>query len=267
MNKLSQKLRAMFGTEDESKKPKEKTYKSEDINIVQDTKDGNIYVCTLEFLEEEKKGVTILGANNIENGARIVEYRLIRLPVGRPQFGGYVDGRDRNARTLYSFADIWYKTHGERLSLDRVFTESELLSMVEEIRDKLKEAKYMYLYSIKYKDSFPKKHFTGTRYFGCYTEEKEGRKIFETIDDNNLSIQVVGDAQDASLMITIDNKEINAKTRMRYCDLKSAQDFPFEIARIETIGVSRVFNKAKYTPDACRQIIRNYEREKEQGRG
>ena len=266
MNKLSEKLRAMFSTEDESKKPKEKTYTSRDINIVENTKDGNIYVCILELLGKEETRIALLRANNIEDGTKVLDYRLQGLPGGRSCFGGYTDEKDKYEKMLYSFSDVWYKIHGEPLPPNREFTKSELLDMVHEIREKLKEAKYMYLYSIKYKDSVPKKRFVGTRYFGGYTEEKDERKIFETIDDNNLSIQVVGDAQDASLMITIDNKEINAKTRAHYGDLKSAQDSPFEIELIETMGISRVFNKAKYTKEACRQIIRNYERNKNQGR-
>lgn len=264
MNKLSQRLRAMFGTEDESKKPKEKTYKSRDINIVENTKDGSIYVCILELLGKAETWVGLLRANNVEDGAKIVDYRLQGLPGGRTCFGGYTDEKDKYEKMLYSFSDVWYKIHGEPLSPNREFTKSELLGMVQEIREKLKEAKYMYLYSIKYKDSFPEKSFQGTKYFGAYTGE-EDRKIFEAID-NDLGIQAFGDANDARLIITMGGKKIDAKSNLMYDRVLSDEGSPFEIEQIETIGVSRVFNKAKYTPDACRQIIRNYERKQDQGR-
>lgn len=274
MKGFVKRFREMYGTKDESKKPKEKKYKSSDINIVKNTSDGNIYICLLESLGKVGEYVVKIGANNIEDESRITEYKLQMLPAGRVTFGGYVNEEDKTSKSLYSFSDVWYKIYGKLLNPDRTFTKGELLDLQQEIIQKLKQAKFDTIYSIRYKDSAKVKEFEGTKYFGRCREDEQAEPVFEAIDDSSI-FQTVGDKRYKDLVITI-YKDLfitvgpkKIKTKIKVIDgiINDSEESPFDVQKIETKGVSRVFNKSEFTLDACRQIIRDYKREKEEGRG
>lgn len=273
MKDFIKKFREMYGTEDESKKIKEKKYKSRDINIVKNTRDGNIYICLLESLGKVGEYVVKIGANNIEDESRITEYKLQMLPAGRVTFGGYANEEDKTSKSLYSFSDVWYKIYGKPLNPDRTFTKGELLDLQQEIIQKLKQAKFDTIYSIRCKDSAKVKKFEGTKYFGRYREGEQTEPVFKAIDDSSI-FQTVGDTRCKDLVVTIYKdlfniigpKKINTKIKVMDGVIQDSGESPFEVQTIETKGVSRVFDKAEYTLDACRQIINDYERNREKDR-
>ena len=197
---FKKRIKDMCKLKEKNEESKEKTYSYLDICVVEDTIDENIFVCIKKVLEDRSTEYTkTVGANNIEDESQVAEYRLHGLPAGRACFGGYTDKDYNKGKTIYSFSDVWYKIYGRPLQAGTEFTKRQLLEMLPEIEKKFKDTKFMYLYSIKCKDT--------------YTIMKSGEP-------------------------------------------------EFEIELMETIGKSRVYNRAKYTPEACKQIIRNHKRER-----
>lgn len=261
MNSFKEKIKAMVKPKEKSEVAKEEMYEHYDIVIVEDQIDGNTYTCTKERLKPDREYTAKIGANNIEDGTRVAEYILNALPAGRACFGGYTDEEYNTGKEIYSFSDVWYKIYGEAMQTGRKFTKSELLGISQEIKEKLKDAKFMYIYSIKYKNQLPGENkFKGSKYFGAYLDGD--KEIFEMFDDDSICIETVGNSLDGNLVIKIGNEEIDVGSYAIANKIKASNESKFEIELIEQIGSSMVFCKSKYTKEACKQIIRNYERER-----
>lgn len=239
----------------------EKKYEGYDIIVVEDQIDGNIFICTKEKLEADKEYTAKISANNIEDGSQIAEYRLNALPAGRAFFRGYTDKECNKGKKIYSFVDVWYKIYGEPLK-DKKFTNSELLAISKEIKEKLKDAKFTYIFSIECKNSvFRENGFTSPKYFVGYLKNQE-TEIFEMIDDGSM-IKTAGNSLDGNLTLKIGDEQIYVGSFAIANTIKTGKESNFDIKLIEQVGSSRVYNKAKYTREACKQIIKNYERGKE----
>ncbi len=263
MNSFKEKIKAMVKPKEKSEVKQEKKYEGYDIVVVEDQIDGNTFICIKERLEADKEYTSKISANNIEDGSQIAEYRLNALPAGRACFGGYTDKECNKGKKIYSFADVWYKIYGEPLE-DKKFTNSELLAMSQEIKEKLKAAKFMYIYSIKYKNPASEKNgFKGSKYFGAYLSGDKETEIFEMFDDDSICIQTVGNSLDGNLVIKIENEEIDVGSFAIADKINASNESKFEIELIDKIGSSKVYSKAKYTKEACTQIIKRYERGKE----
>lgn len=263
MNDFIRRIKAMTKTKEKSDESKEKLFGNNEIIVVKDTKNQNIFVCIRESLGKMKESVVKVRANNIEDGTEVAEYRLNALPAGRVCFGGYTNKECNEGKKIYSFEDAWYKIYGMPIQAGRKFTRSELQDLVQEIRTKLRNAKFTHLYSIRYKKSaHGKKGFEGSKYFGGYLIEGHEEEQFETINDDSIRIQTVEDNRDGNLIITVGNQEIDTKSSVLNGVVREPKESEFEIELIEGLGVSKVYSRAKFTKDACRQIIRDYEKEK-----
>lgn len=249
------RIKVIVKPKEKSEVEQEKKYEGYDIVVVEDQIDGNTFICTKERLEDDKEYTSKISANNIEDGSQIVEYRLNALPAGRVCFGGYTDKECNRGKKIYSFADVWYKIYGEPLK-NKKFTNSELLAMSQEIKEKLKAAKFTYIFSIEYKNN----GFTSPRYFAGYLKNQE-TEIFEMIDDGSM-IQTDGSSLDGNLTIKIGDEQIDVGSFAIANTIKTRKESNFDIKLIEQAGESKVYSKAKYTKEACKQIIKNYERGK-----
>lgn len=236
----------------------EKRYDYYDIKVRQNIINGDISIYTKEVLESDRR-ITKERITNIENEEDIVDFRLLELPGGRPKLEGYINKEDGENHVLYGFHDIWYKVYGESLSVDRKFTKEELLEIAQDIREKMKQAKFEQLYVVKYKDSYEgKKEFNGSRYFAAYSTG-EGQRVFEQIKDEDSSASTVDNNK---LLIKVGKNEIDTNHTVYYTDVRDrGSDFKVEL--LCTRGRSRVFCMAKYTPDALIRIIEEYERKLE----
>lgn len=209
----------------------EKKYGGYDIVIVEDQIDGNTFICRKQKLESNQKYTTKISANNIEDGSQIAEYKLNALPAGRACFGGYTDKECNKGKKIYSFEDVWYKIYGKFLELGKEFTKSELLAILPEMKEKFKDAKYGYIYFIKSKDD-------DIKCLTQYLSKKNSKvKMLEIIDSQYILTD--------SYIMDIEIPE-------------------FKIEEIKSMGISRVYSKARFTKEACTQIIENYERSVEQ---
>lgn len=264
MNSFKERIKAMVKLKEKSGGTNEKTYEHYDIVVVEDQISGDTYTCTKERLEPNKEYTAKVGASNIEDGTRVVEYRLNALPAGRACFGGYTDKECNIGKKIYSFADVWYKIYGEAIQTGRKFTKSELLAISPEIKEKLKDAKFVYIYAIKYKDQLPGENkFKSSKYFGACLNSDEEKETFEMLGDDSVCIQTAGNSLDGNLVIKIEDEEIDVRSFAIADRIKASNESKFEIELIKSIGSSRIYSKAKYTKEACEQIVRNYEREKE----
>lgn len=259
MNNFKEKIKDMS-------KSKEKTYNCRNLRLIEDRKDGNIFICKTEFLGLIEEHIGKMGANNIEDGTQVVEYTITEGPAGRTVFGEYTDNECNKEKLLYRFDDVWYKTRGRHLSLDQQLTRSELLNLKKEIGKKLKEGKFDCIYSIKCKDAIPKKvKFEGTKYFATYIED-EGTVTFEMINDDSIELKKDG----TDLLIRIANEEIVVKgyyASSIEARIEQFEESNFGIEEIEGMKFSNVknlngYNQAKFTKEACENIIRTYEKGK-----
>lgn len=261
MNEFKERIRAMCKSKEKSEVTEEKMYECWEIIIVEDTIDGNTCICTKEVLKSDKAYTKKISANNVENGEQIVEYRINALPAGRACFGGYTDKECNKDKRIYDFADVWYKIYGKPLKTGRKFTESELIAISQEIKNKLKDAKFTYIYSIKCKDTInAKDKFEGVKYFGGYLEQEQRTEIFEMIDDDD--IKIASDNTEQGVTITIGGQKIHTKSSVLSNSIIASQESEFEIILITSIGTSRVYSKARYTREACKQIVKDYEKER-----
>lgn len=116
----------------------------------------------------------------------------------------------------------------------------------------------MYIYSIRFRNlNYDQKIFEGTKYFGSYSG-KNGEEIFEIFDDQSLSIY----STDDGTYITIEGQKIDTKFSISHGLITAKPRSNFDIKLIAGIGRSWTYELLKYTPEACRQIIKNYEKEK-----
>lgn len=165
------RLRDMCKPKEKSEVRQEKKYDGYDIVVVEDQIDGNTFICIKEKLEPDRKSTAKISANNIEDGSQIAEYRLNALPAGRACFGGYTDKECNKGKKIYSFEDVWYKIYGEPLK-DRKFTNSELLAISKEIKERLKDTKFTYIFSIECKNLVSRENgFTSPKYFVGYLKD------------------------------------------------------------------------------------------------
>lgn len=263
MNKFQEKIKAMCKSKEKTEEPKEKMYSHSEISIVEDTIDKNIFVCVKKFLGSDEDYTRTIGANNIEDENQVAEYRVNALPAGRACFGGYTDKEYNKGKIVYGFADVWYKIYGEPLQAGRKFTKRELLEITPIIREKFKNARFEYIYGIQCKNQNLEKPFEGMKYFGSYSRENQESKTYEMIDDDSVKIDETD--KNEGILITIGNKTIPVKIfDFLNCTIIESEDAQFEAKLIDSIGVSRLYSRAKFTPEACKQIIRNYEKEKEE---
>lgn len=231
MNSFKERIKAMVKTREKKEELNEKRYDYRDIKVVEYTKDGNIFICEIESLgydysEFRRK----IGANDIESGEQVAEYVLQGLPAGRVCFGGYTDKQCNTGKVVYSFIDVWYKIYGKYLESDKKFTKDELLALSSEIKEKFKDTRYRYVYSIKSKGK-------DIKYLTQYLNRKNSKvNMFEIIDDQYI-------LTDSYIM------DINIPE--------------FEIKEIKSVGSSRVYSTANFTKEACTQIIQEYERGKQ----
>lgn len=208
--------------------PKEKTYNYRDLKVVEDRVTKVISICEAEALGYDRTDYRrVIRAMDIESREQVVEYVLQALPAGRACFGGYTDKPYNKGKAVYSFQDVWYKIYGKELKSSRTFTKSELLAVLPEIKEKFKDSKYVYIYSIKSKKDDIK----------ClieYLSRKNSEvKTFEMIDNQ----YILTDSYTMDINIP-----------------------EFKLEEIESIGRSRVYDRAKFTKEACMQIIVDYER-------
>lgn len=226
------RLMDMCKTKAKSKETKEGICDYGDLKVVENTINGDISICKIESLGYDRTEFRRkIGANDIESGVQVAEYILQGLPAGRVCFGGYTDKQCNVGKTLYSFQDVWYKIYGKPLEADKGFTKSELLEASSKIKEKFKDAKYKYIYSIQYKG---KNGSEDINYLTQYLSKKNSEiKMFEMIDNQYILTD--------SYIMDIDIPE-------------------FEIKQIESIGSSRVYDRAKFTQEACKQIIKDYEK-------
>lgn len=258
MNNFKEKIKDMS-------KSKEKTYNCRDLRIIEDTKDGNIFICETEFLGLIEEHIGKMGANNIEDGTQVVEYTITEGPAGRTVFGEYTDNECNKEKLLYRFDDVWYKTRGRHLSLDQQLTRSELLNLKQVIQEKLKEGKYDCIYSIKCKNLQHKRaQFKGAKYFGAYLEDEE-TVAFEMINDDSVELKKDG----TDLLIRIADEEIVVKgyyASSIEAKIEQFEESNFEIEKIEGMRFNRKslngYNQARFTKEACENIIRAYEKGK-----
>ena len=125
--------------------------------------------------------------------------------------------------------------------------------------------KYNYIYSITCKDINNRQNeFEGTKYFGGYLKENEEMQKFEMLDDDSLCVETVGRNEEGNLIIKIGNQEIQTDGYVLGSSTTKSEDSTFEIKLIDSIGISRVFSKAKFTKEACKQIIEDYEKRMDQ---
>lgn len=232
INEFKKRIKDMCKTKEKSEISKEKMYYYGDIKVVENTITGDVSICEVESLGYDRTEFRkIIGANDIESGEQVAEYVLQALPAGRACFGGYTDKLCNSGKALYSFQDVWYKIYGKFLQSGKEFTKNELLAMSSEMKGKFKDAKYGYIYSIKSKGEDIK----------CLIEylsrENSEVKAFEIIDNR----YVLAD----SYIMDIEIPE-------------------FKIEQIKSMGKSRTYSMARFTKEACTQIIDDYERSIEQ---
>lgn len=228
MKAFRERIKYICKRKEKSEEPKEKIYDYRDLKIVEDRATKVIYICEIESLGYDRTEFRReIRANDIESGEQVVEYVLQALPAGRACFGGYTDKPYNKGKAVYSFQDVWYKIYGKLLDEDRGFTKSELLAVLPEIKEKFKDSKYVYIYSIKSKKDDIK----------ClieYLSRKNSEvKTFEMIDNQ----YILTDSYTMDINIP-----------------------EFKLEEIESIGRSRVYDRAKFTKEACMQIIVDYER-------
>ncbi len=264
MQEFKQKIKAMLRTKEQEEQSKGATYGDTDINIVRDTNSGKIWICTKEVVakNEEKYRITV-GSNHIGSEEQMAEYHLQSLPAGRVCFGGYTHKEVNQNKELYRFSDVWYKLYGTPLQMDRKFAKENLLALEPQIEEKWKEAKFSQIYAITCKDqSRKKKLFEGTKYFASC---QEGEEIphFEMIDDENSEIQIRGNARNGRITLIIEGQKIDIEDLCLGSQIVRAKKSEFTIEVIEEIGRSRVYTQAKYTKEACKQIVEQYEREQD----
>lgn len=228
MNSFKERIKAMVKTREKKEEMNEKRYDYRDIKVVEDTKDRNIFICEVESLGYDYSEFRRrIGANDIESGEQVAEYVLQGLPAGRVCFGGYTDNSCNNGKVVYSFIDVWYKIYGKHIKSDKEFTKSELLAVSPEIKEKFKDTRYKYIYSIKSKGKDIKDL---TQYLSRKNSEE---KMFEIIDGKYILTD--------------------------FYIMKS--NIPeFEIKEIKSMDSSRIYSTANFTKEACIQIIDDYVR-------
>lgn len=262
MNDFKKRIEDMCKPKEKIEESKEKTYSHLDIMVVENAIDENIFVCIKEFLDSDREYTRTIGANNIEDGSQVAEYRVNALPAGRACFGGYTDKEYNKGKVLYGFADVWYKIYGEPLQAGRKFTKRELLEITPILREKFKNARFEYIYGIQCKNLNFEKPFEGMKYFGSYSRGNQKSKTYEMINDDSVKIDETD--KNEGILITIGNKTIPIEiSDFLNCTIIKSEDAQFEAKLIDSIGVSRLYSRAKFTPEACKQIIKNYEKEKE----
>lgn len=231
MNEFKQRIKDLCKTK-EKKVSKEKMYDYGDLKVVENKITGDISICEVESLGYDRTEFRKrIGANDIESGEQVAEYILQALPAGRACFGGYTDKQCNAGKRLYSFQDVWYKIYGKFLESGKEFTKSELLAISLEMKEKFKDAKYGYIYSIKSKDD-------NIKYLPQYLSRKNSEvKMFEMVDNQYILTD--------SYIMDIELPE-------------------FKIEEIKSMGISRVYSMARFTKEACIQIIEDYERSIEQ---
>lgn len=222
MKKFKQRIKEMCKTE-ENEIPEEKKYNYGNLKVVENTITGQVSICEVESSGYDYSAYRKIVANDIENGEQVLEYLLRGLPGGRCCFGGYTDKLCNTGKAIYNFQDVWYKIYGKFLKLGKEFTRDELLAKSAEIKEKFKETKYRYIYSIKSKNDNIKPLIQ-------YLKDNEV-KIFEIIDNKYILID--------SYIVSSEMPELK-----------------FE--QIESIGTSRVYTVARFTKEACTQIIDDY---------
>lgn len=180
-------------------------------------------------------------ATNINDEKDVIDYKLISLPGGRVDFGGYLypENLDKSQFDFYSFRDLWYKIFGEELSSNRVFTIEELIGILQIFKSRIDQTKYQGVYEVTYKDSFQgERKFRGSRYFGGVLK---GEKMeYEQINgDDNIQLE--------------ENLSNHRKN-----------DTVFQLINL-CIGLqnSKVYDIPCFTKDALRKIIKLREKEKE----
>lgn len=228
MKAFRERIKYICKRKEKSEEPKEKIYDYRNLKVVEDTTSESIFICEIESLGYDRTEFRrIIGANDIENGVQVVEYVLQGLPAGRVCFGGYTDKQFNLGKTLYSFQDVWYKIYGKELDSSRTFTKSELVEISQEIKEKFKNSKYRYIYSIKRKED-------DIKYLLQYLNRENSEvKLFEMIDNRYI-------LTDSYIM------DINIPE--------------FKLEEIKSVGSSRVYDRARFTKEACKQIIEDYER-------
>lgn len=210
-----------------------KPYKCGNLEVKRDTITNEISVYYAET-ESSNMYKIIIRAVNIENRDDIIRYEIINWPGRRHFFNGFLDGFNEEENELYNFRDTCYKLTENTLGSDVFLSKKDVLKFKERFQERISEAKYDGLYEIKYKEQY-----VGERVF-------EGVKYFVTYRDGNECIlESFGD-------------EIPIK--LDYDILDSRYDTPYQIKVIVERGYH--FNKCKYTPNALRQIIKNYECQK-----
>lgn len=230
-NEFKQRIKNLCKTK-EKKVPKEKMYYYRNLKVVENTITGDISICEVESLGyDHTEFRKMIGANDIESGEQVAEYVLQALPAGRCCFGGYTNKQCNTGKKLYSFQDVWYKLYGKSLEAGKEFTKSELLAISSEMKEKFKDAKYGYIYSIKSK-------YDDIKCLTQYLSRKNSEvKMFEMID----------------------NQYILTDSYLMYIAIPE-----FKMEEIKSMGISRVYSMARFTKEACTQIIENYERGIEQ---
>ncbi|MCI8353227.1 MAG: hypothetical protein HFJ58_06620 [Clostridia bacterium] len=266
VEEFQKRLKDMCRPKQKSERAKEKIYDYGDLKIVENIITGDISICEVEALGYDRTEFRRkIGANDIENGEQVAEYVLQGLLAGRVCFGGYTDKTCNSGKRIYSFLDVWYKIYGKPLEENRKFTKEELLRISREIKEKFKDTKYNYIYSITCKDINNRQNeFEGTKYFGGYLKENEEMQKFEMLDDDSLCVETVGRNEEGNLIIKIGNQEIQTDGYVLGSSTTKSEDSTFEIKLIDSIGISRVFSKAKFTKEACKQIIEDYEKRMDQ---
>ncbi len=242
-------------------------YDSNRLNVVENKTNGQIAIYAIDLLKEKQSNTTKVKLTNIGDEKDIIEYILLNLPNGRVRFNGFINS-DKNNYKLYGFNDIWYKIYGIKIDRKTTFSKEELLIVEKEIKEKIKERKYSCIYAIKYKDSFKGgREFQGPKYFGSYSIEDGLNEEFESIDSNMI---VKANKQAGTLVFWLNGNEIYSNKSVKYGtvkpDITLSEEEPFEIELIDVKGINHIYDKMGFTFDACKQIIKDYAKSKEEER-
>lgn len=235
MFSLKEKLFRSILQIDIDAKKSEKPYKYGALAVKRNiiTDEISVYYSEIAYSDMYK---AFIKAVNIENEDDVLWYKIINLPGGRVAFGGFLDNYNVEENIFYSFTDTCYKLLGKTLDSDAKLSKNDILRIKERFQERIGKAKYNSLYEINYK-----KQYVGERVF-------EGRKYFVTYSNGDESVlESFGD---------------ESPIKLDYGIIYSRKDTPFQKKEIAELGRSRLFQLCQYTPNALKQIIKDYERQK-----